>query len=177
MVPKVILCYYIQTKYVIGEVQLWQNAFLALRARLDSLRSCVRAKPVKWHINPHSGVPIYVQLVQQVKTAIAAGVLREGDRLPTVRELALELTINPNTVARAYRELERAGFIETTPGRGTYVKAAKHPPMPAEERRRRLATVVEVMVAEARALGFTDEEILETVRAAVAGQAGNGGSA
>jgi len=130
---------------------------------------------VKWHVNPHSGVPIYVQLEQQVKTAIAAGVLQEGDRLPTVRELALALTINPNTVARAYRELERAGFIETTPGRGTYVKAAKSPPMPAAERRRRLAAVVEVMVAEARALGFTDEEIMETVRAAVAGQTGGGG--
>lgn len=122
---------------------------------------------MKWHVNPHSGVPIYVQLEQQVKTAIAAGVLQEGDRLPTVRELALALTINPNTVARAYRELERAGFIDTTPGRGTYVKAVQAPPMPVQERRRRLAALAEVMVAEARALGFGDDEVLEVVREAL----------
>lgn len=122
---------------------------------------------MQWHINPHSGVPIYVQLEQQIKTAIAAGVLAQGDRLPTVRELALELTINPNTVARAYRELERAGFIDTTPGRGTYVKAVQAPPMPVQERRRRLAALAEVMVAEARALGFSDDEVLEAVREAL----------
>jgi len=122
---------------------------------------------VRWHVNPHSGVPLYVQLEQQVKTAIAAGVLAEGDRLPTVRELALELTINPNTVARAYRELERAGFIETTPGRGTFVKTGKVPPMPVDERRRRLEGVVDVMLAEARALGFADEQVLAAVTAAI----------
>jgi len=112
-------------------------------------------------------VPLYVQIEEQVKTAIASGVLGEGDRLPTVRELALELTINPNTVARAYRELERAGFIDTTPGRGTFVKAVKAPPMSDEERRQRLASIVEVMLTEARALGFEDEQIVEAVREAL----------
>ena len=123
---------------------------------------------MQWRVNPHSGIPIYVQIEQQVKTAIAAGVLAEGDRLPTVRELALELTINPNTVARAYRELERAGLIETTPGRGTYVKGVHEPPMPAAERERRLAAIVDVMVTEARALGFADDQVLEAVKAALA---------
>ncbi|OUN01721.1 MAG: hypothetical protein BAA04_12760 [Firmicutes bacterium ZCTH02-B6] len=130
---------------------------------------------MQWHVNPHSGVPIYIQLEQQVKTAIAAGVLRAGDRLPTVRELALELTINPNTVARAYRELERAGFIETAPGRGTYVKAAQAPTMSAKVRQMRLATAVEVMVAEARALGFEKEEIIAAVRAALGRETGDDG--
>lgn len=122
---------------------------------------------VRWRVNPHSGVPLYVQIEEQVKTAIAAGVLEPGARLPTVRELAVELTINPNTVARAYRELERAGFIDTTPGRGTFVKAVQAPPMGDDERRRRLASVVDVMLTEARALGFSDDEIVHAVRDAL----------
>lgn len=124
---------------------------------------------MRWHVNPHSGVPLYVQLEEQIKTAIASGVLQPGDRLPTVRELAVELTINPNTVARAYRELERAGLIDTTPGRGTFVTGSQAPPMQETERRQRLAGVVSVMVMEARALGFADEEILDAVRAALRG--------
>lgn len=122
---------------------------------------------MRWRVNPHSGVPLYVQIEEQVKTAITAGVLEPGDRLPTVRELAVELTINPNTVARAYRELERAGFIDTTPGRGTFVKAVQAPPMGDEERRWRLASVVDVMLTEARALGFSDDEIVQAVRDAL----------
>lgn len=119
---------------------------------------------MRWHVNPHSGVPLYVQIEEQIKTAIASGVLEVGERLPTVRELALELTINPNTVARAYRELERAGFIDTTPGRGTFVRSVKAPPMSEQERRRRLSSIVTRMTAEARALGFRDEEIVAAVR-------------
>lgn len=130
---------------------------------------------MRWHVNPHSGVPLYVQIEEQVKTAIASGVLEEGDRLPTVRELALELTINPNTVARAYRELERAGFIDTTPGRGTFVKAVKAPPMSEEERRRRLSSVVDVMLTEARALGFDEDDVVEAVRSALRGRTGADG--
>lgn len=133
-----------------------------------------RANVVRWRVNPHSGVPLYVQIEEQIKTAIVSGVLQEGDRLPTVRELALELTINPNTVARAYRELERAGFIDTTPGRGTFVKAVQAPPMPEEERRHRLSSVVDVMLTEARALGFADDEIVAAVRSALRGEPGAG---
>lgn len=133
-----------------------------------------RANVVRWRVNPHSGVPLYVQIEEQIKTAIVSGVLQEGDRLPTVRELALELTINPNTVVRAYRELERAGFIDTTPGRGTFVKAVQAPPMPEEERRRRLSSVVDVMLTEARALGFADDEIVAAVRSALRGEPGAG---
>jgi Predicted transcriptional regulators len=125
---------------------------------------------VRWHVNPHSGVPLYVQIEEQIKTAIASGVLQPGDRLPAVRELALELTINPNTVARAYRELERAGLIDTTPGRGTFVKAAQAPPMAETERRQRLAGIVRLMVTEARALGFSDDDIVAAVQAALRGE-------
>lgn len=75
-------------------------------------------------INPRSGVPLYRQLMQQLKTGIAAGILKPGERLPTVREVALELTINPNTVARAYKELEMEGLLSTVQGRGTFIKEA-----------------------------------------------------
>jgi GntR family transcriptional regulator len=72
-------------------------------------------------VDPHTGVPIYLQLIEQVKRLVALGVLAPGERLPTVKQLATDLTINPNTVARAYRELERDGVIETSVGRGSFV--------------------------------------------------------
>jgi GntR family transcriptional regulator len=73
-------------------------------------------------VDPRSGVPIYLQLIEQVKRGVALGTLAPGEQLPTVKALALELTVNPNTVARAYRDLERDGVIETSPGRGSFVK-------------------------------------------------------
>ncbi|MBV8602073.1 MAG: GntR family transcriptional regulator, partial [Candidatus Eremiobacteraeota bacterium] len=73
-------------------------------------------------VDPRSGVPIYLQLIDQVKRGVALGSLAPGEQLPTVKALALELTVNPNTVARAYRDLERDGVIETSPGRGSFVK-------------------------------------------------------
>ena len=74
-------------------------------------------------IDPRSGVPIYIQLVDQVKRAVALGTLQPGEQLPTVKALALDLTVNANTVARAYRELERDRVIETSPGRGSFVRS------------------------------------------------------
>lgn len=74
-------------------------------------------------VDPRSGVPIYLQLIEQVKRGVALGTLAPGEQLPTVKALALELTVNPNTVARAYRDLERDGVIETSPGRGSFVRA------------------------------------------------------
>ena len=74
-------------------------------------------------IDPRSGVPIYLQLIEQIKRSIALGILQAGEQLPTVKQLALDLTVNPNTVAKAYRDLERDGVIETSPGRGSFVRA------------------------------------------------------
>jgi GntR family transcriptional regulator len=73
-------------------------------------------------VDPRSGVPIYLQLIEQVKRGVALGTLASGEQLPTVKALAIELTVNPNTVARAYRDLERDGIIETSPGRGSFVR-------------------------------------------------------
>ncbi|EEG76413.1 GntR family transcriptional regulator [Dethiobacter alkaliphilus] len=74
-----------------------------------------------YYVDPHSGVPIYVQLKEQVKKAVAGGVLKPGEQLPSVRELALKLTVNPNTVAKVYQELEREGVIRVARGLGTFV--------------------------------------------------------
>jgi len=79
--------------------------------------------PAIFTVDPRTGVPLYLQLIEQVKRAVALGSLAPGEQLPTVKALALSLTINPNTVARAYRDLERDGVIETSPGRGSFVRA------------------------------------------------------
>jgi DNA-binding transcriptional regulator YhcF (GntR family) len=77
---------------------------------------------IEFHLYNHSGVAPYLQLVQQVKQALRLGLLEVGDQLPTVREVVAQITINPNTVLKAYRELEREGLIESRPGQGTFVK-------------------------------------------------------
>lgn len=79
--------------------------------------------PAVLTVDPRSGVPIYLQIIEQVKRSVALGILQAGEQLPTVKQLALDLTINPNTVARAYRDLERDSVIETAPGRGSFVRA------------------------------------------------------
>jgi GntR family transcriptional regulator len=79
--------------------------------------------PAIFTVDPRSGVPIYLQLTEQVKRMVALGSLAPGEQLPTVKALALQLTVNPNTVARAYRDLEREHVIETSPGRGSFVRS------------------------------------------------------
>jgi GntR family transcriptional regulator len=111
-----------------------------------------------FRIRAESGEPIYEQLVRQVKHAIMTGALKTGEQLPTVRELAAQLVINPNTVARAYRELERSGLLESTTGRGTFVKFTP-PKLFREERRRRLQPFLDQLLAEATALNFSTEEL------------------
>jgi len=112
-----------------------------------------------FHVNPSSGVPIYVQIETQVKNAISAGALKRGQALPSVRKLASELGINPNTVARAYLELERNGVIATVPGGGTYV-AENVPRLLKSEKLRRLQPYARQLAVEGVQLGLTDEEIL-----------------
>ena len=115
-----------------------------------------------FRIDSQSGVPIYRQIAQQVEQAVLAGVLVSGDRLPAVRELAVDLAVNPNTVVKAYDELQRAGVIEQPRGRGTFVRGA--PVLPDDERRQRLEAAAAGFVAEARRLGFAAPEILGWVR-------------
>ena len=116
-----------------------------------------------FHVNASSGVPIYVQIETQVKNAIASGALKKDQVLPSVRKLAGELGINPNTAARAYQNLERDGVIVTVPGGGTYV-ADNVPRFLKSEKLRRLQPYAKQIAVEGSQLRLTNEEILQTVR-------------
>jgi GntR family transcriptional regulator len=118
---------------------------------------------MRFAINPSSAEPVYAQIARQAREAVARGTLRPGDQLPTVRELAIELLINPNTIAAAYREMERAGLVHTQRGRGTFVAEIQSPASSAE-RRRQLQKHVEALLTEATHLGLSEEEILDAVR-------------
>lgn len=115
------------------------------------------------HIDPSSGTPIYRQVVDQVSQAVASGVLRPGDRLPSVRELALQLTVNPNTIAKAYQELERDGVIETPRGRGSFVADREHR-LPEAERLRQFGEAAERLVADAYRLQLSVEQAVAVFR-------------
>src|SRR6202451_3948118 len=114
--------------------------------------------PLRFAIDLHSGVPVYRQLIDQVRSGIASGSLIAGDQLPTVRQLAVDLAINPNTVMRAYRELELGGLLETHQGTGTFISNKKPEKKPAERERQRGQMAGE-FAARAGAAGFTLEEI------------------
>lgn len=107
-----------------------------------------------------SGVPVYRQIIDQVLGGMASGRLAVGDQLPTVRQVAVDLAINPNTVVRAYRELEIRGVLETQQGTGTFI-ASKQVQPDEVERRRRLAQLVSEFVARAGSAGFTVDELKE----------------
>ena len=111
----------------------------------------------------HSGMPVYRQIMDQVRGGIASGSLTAGDQLPTVRQLAVDLEINPNTVVRAYRELELGGLLETHQGTGTFISAQKMKRADAQ-RERQLAQIVGDCVARAGAAGFTVDELIEELR-------------
>jgi len=112
-----------------------------------------------------SGVPVYRQLIDQVRAGVASSALQAGDQLPTVRQLAVDLAINPNTVLRAYRELELGGLLETQQGTGTFITQKKVKQDEAE-RERQLSQLVGDFLARAGAAGFTAEELLEQLRLA-----------
>jgi len=118
--------------------------------------------------NPASGVPIYLQLMEQVKHAIEIGALRPGEQLPGIRPLAEELVINPNTVAKAYRELEHEGVIELRHGAGAFVTGDARPEKLTEKLRAGQAIVAEA-VERLRARGLTAEEIRRLFEADLAG--------
>ncbi len=111
-------------------------------------------------LDSKSGVPFYRQIVEQTKFALARDDLQTGDRLPTVRQLAVDLSINPNTVVRAYRELEFAGLIETHQGTGTFVGAGR-PEIDDLERQRMLDQILTDLMARAASYGFSFTEVQE----------------
>jgi GntR family transcriptional regulator len=120
-------------------------------------------------ISASSGVPVYLQLEQQIKHAVAAGVLRAGDGLPSTRRAAAELRINPNTVARAFQNLEREGVLRTVPGGGTFVAdvSAMGPGLLKAEKLRRLRPLAQQLAVEATQLRVAAEDVHRLVDAAL----------
>jgi GntR family transcriptional regulator len=122
--------------------------------------------PAVLTVDPRSGVPIYLQIIEQVKRSIALGVLQSGEQLPTVKQLAIDLTVNPNTVARAYRELEREQVIETSPGRGSFVRTngvTESPKVAADI----AADAINLALREAKSVGLGAREIRVIFEAAL----------
>jgi GntR family transcriptional regulator len=114
---------------------------------------------LEFRIDPKSGVPFYRQIIEQVKFAMARGDLQPGAQLPTVRQLAVDLSINPNTVIRAYREMEIEGLLETHQGSGTFIGDRK-PDVDAIERQRMLDQIITELLARASSYGLSFEEVL-----------------
>jgi len=117
---------------------------------------------VQFNVSATTGIPIYQQLTDQICAGVARGKLRADERLPSVRELSQTLVVNPNTVARAYTELEREGVLYTRPGMGVFVAAAREPAS-KKVRRERLTTALDRLLVEAVRLGFTTDELLDFV--------------
>ena len=118
---------------------------------------------MRFRIDNKSGVPFYRQIVEQVKFGIARGALAAGEQLPTVRQLAVDLAINPNTVVRAYRQMEIEGLLVTQQGSGTFVGPTR-PDVDVDERRRMLDQILTDLLARAASYGLTLDEVLEALQ-------------
>ena len=115
-------------------------------------------------VDARDPTPIYAQLERGLRAAMATGRLRPGDQLPTVRQLAVDLRVNANTVARVYAELERVGVIETRRGVGSFIKATAAEAHPPRERDRRLRAFATRVLADADAAGFTADDVIEALK-------------
>jgi GntR family transcriptional regulator len=118
---------------------------------------------ISFPIDQKSGVPIYVQVMDQIKHLIATGALQPGHQLPTIRELAVGLTINLHTVAHAYAELERDGFLTIQRGRGTFITNGFHEQTLGELREQKLQVLIEAMFAETLNLGYEPDEVQQAL--------------
>ncbi len=120
-------------------------------------------RPFQFQLDLKSGVPVYRQIIDQVLMGIASGALAGGDQLPTVRQMAVDLSVNPNTVVRAYRELEIRGILTTQQGTGTFITQAEVKPDEVE-RRRRLARLAADCAARAGGEGFSVQELIDGLK-------------
>jgi DNA-binding transcriptional regulator YhcF (GntR family) len=127
------------------------------------MRGISRSVSVDYRIDSKSGVPFYRQIIEQVKFAMARGDLGPGDQLPTVRQLSVDLSINPNTVIRAYKEMEIEGLLETHQGSGTFV-TSQRPEIDHLERQRMLDQILTEMLARASSYGLSLDEVLVGLR-------------
>ncbi|MBM3180459.1 MAG: GntR family transcriptional regulator [Chloroflexi bacterium] len=121
-------------------------------------------KKLSLHLDFHSGLPIYTQIVNQIQSQLVNKMLKPGDQLPTVRALAQELRVNFNTVARAYRILDEARIISTQQGRGTYIIEVPPPEISEKLRYESLTALTHRFISEAFRLGFSEREVVQMVR-------------
>ena len=121
-------------------------------------------KKLTLHLDFHSGLPIYTQIVNQIQSQLVNKIIKPGDQLPTVRALAEELRVNFNTVARAYRILDEARIISTQQGRGTYIIEIPPPEVSEKLRHESLEALTQRFIAEAFRLGFSEREVSQMVR-------------
>jgi GntR family transcriptional regulator len=121
-------------------------------------------KKLTLHLDFHSGLPIYTQIVNQIQSQLVNKIIKPGDQLPTVRALASELRVNFNTVARAYRILDEARIISTQQGRGTYITEIPPPEVSEKLRHESLAALTQRFITEAFRLGFSEREVSLMVR-------------
>ena len=126
-------------------------------------QSAGQRKAVKFTLDPANGAPIYRQIIQQIEYAILSERMRPGDRLPTIRSLAVELKTNPNTIAKAYGELEILGILETQVGSGTYI-SNKKPVVEDDSLNRKIHEVLGRFIQEMRDLGVDKQETLRLIR-------------
>ncbi len=118
---------------------------------------------MKFYIDPASGVPFYRQIIDQIKYAIARGELKAGDQLPTVRQLAVDLAVNPNTVSKSYSQLEILGILQTQQGSGTFISPQKVE-VSDLERQEKLDSLCREFISSAASYGFTLSELIEALR-------------
>jgi GntR family transcriptional regulator len=119
----------------------------------------------QWQVEYNSGIPVYRQIINQVCAALAAGAFKPGDQLPTIRALHERLNVNPNTVAKAYRELELKGIIVSERGSGSFIQAQPPAPAPAaREKKARLQDLYHRLLADAASSGLTESELLSFIK-------------
>ena len=118
-----------------------------------------------WQIEYNSGIPVYRQIINQASAAVAAGAFKPGDQLPTIRALSEQLKLNPNTVAKAYRELELKGVIISERGSGSFIQEQPSAPAPnAKEKKARLKDLYHRLLADAASSGLTESELLSFIK-------------
>ena len=124
----------------------------------------MKDKKLTLHLDFHSGLPIYTQIVNQIQSQLVNKIIKPGDQLPTVRAMAQELRVNFNTVARAYRILDEARIISTQQGRGTYITEIPPPEVSEKLRHESLGALAQRFITEAFRLGFSEREVGQMVR-------------